>query len=256
MIKKESKKAQVTVFVILAIAIVIVLIVLFMGRDRLFSVFTPKSPINQIRACAQEPVEEAVEILKLQGGGLEPELYYLYQGNKVEYLCYTDANYKNCVMQKPLLKQSIEKEIKSYAEPRIKNCINSVKTSLEGKGYVVSMTTPEISFSLVPNNILININTNLQITKDSTESYKSIKTDVSSKLYDMVMITSSILNWEALYGDSETMTYMMYYPSLQVEKKKQGDGTTVYILTNRNNLEDNFMFASRSLVIPAGLTGN
>ncbi len=251
----NSKRSQVTVFVILAIAIVIVLIVLFVGRDRLFSVFTPESPINQIKTCAQEPVEEAIEILKLQGGSLEPELYYLYQGNKVEYLCYTDANYKNCVMQKPLLKQSIEKEIKSYAEPRIKNCINSVVDELRNKGYVVSMTSPDISFSLVPNNIMIDINTNLQITKDSTESYKSIKTDVSSKLYDMVMIASSISNWEARYGDSETMTYMMYYPSLKVEKKKQGEGTTVYILTDRDS-DDKFMFASRSLVIPAGLTGN
>lgn len=251
----KNKRGQVTVFIILAIAIVIVLIVLLTGRDRLFSVFIPESPINQIRTCAQEPVEEAIDILKLQGGSLDPELYYLYQGNKVEYLCYTDANYKNCVMQKPLLKQSIEKEIKSYAEPRIKNCINSVVDELKNKGYEVSITSPDISFSLVPNNIMININTNLQITKDSTELYKSIKTDVSSKLYDMVMITSSISNWEALYGDSETMTYMMYYPSLKIEKKKQGDGTTVYILTDRDS-EDKFMFASRSLVIPAGLTGN
>lgn len=250
----NSKRSQITVFIILAIAIVIVLIVLFTRGGGLFSVFTPGSPINQIKSCAQEPVEEAIEILKMQGGSLEPELFYLYQGNKIEYLCYTDANYQNCVMQKPLLKQSIEKEIKKYSEVRINNCINSVIDELRSDGYDVSMTTPDISFSLVPNNIMIDIGSDLQITKDSTESYKSIKTDVPSKLYDMVMIASSISNWEARYGDSETMTYMMYYPSLKVEKKKQGDGTTVYILTDRNS-DDEFMFASRSLVVPAGLTG-
>ena len=250
----KNKRGQVTVFVILAIAIVIVLIVLLTGRSDLFSIFTGETPVQQIKTCAQEPVEEAIEILKLQGGSLEPELYYLYQGNKIEYLCYTDANYDNCVMQKPLLKQSIEKEIRKYAEPRIKNCINSVKSSLEGKGYEVSMKTPEISFSLVPNNIMIDMDLDLKLVKDKTESYKSIKTDLSSKLYDMVMIASSISNWEARYGDSETMTYMMYYPSLKVEKKKQGDGTTVYILTDRNS-DDKFMFASRSLALPAGLTG-
>ena len=68
------------------------------------------------------------------------------------------------------------------------------------------------------------------------------------------MISSSILNWEARYGDSETMNYMIYYPSIKVEKKKQGDGSTVYIITDRLDL-DKFMFASRSMALPAGLTG-
>jgi len=252
---RKNNRAQVAVFIILAIAIVIVLLFLFVGRDRLFSVFVSESPINQIKKCAQEPVQEAVDILKVQGGSLEPELYYLYKGNKVEYLCYIDGYYQDCIMQKPLLKQSIEKEIQKYAEPRIKNCMEGVKSSLQDNGYSVSMTEPKISFSLVPNNIMIDIDTDLSISKDGTESYKSIKTDINSKLYDMVMLSSSISNWEARYGDSETMTYMMYYPSLKLEKKKQGDGTTIYILTNRNYPEDKFMFASRSLVLPSGLTG-
>ena len=252
--KHLNKNAQVTVFIILALAIVAILILLFVGRDRISSIVTGKTPIEQIRECVDEPLKMALDILTVQGGNLAPENYYLYQGNKIEYLCYTDANYKNCVMQKPLLKQSIEKEIKKYSELKINNCINSVIDELRSDGYEVSMTPPEISFSLVPNNIMININTDLQIKKEITEPYKSIKTDVSSKLYDMVMVTSSISNWEARYGDSETMTYMMYYPSLKVEKKKQGDGTTVYILTDRDS-DDEFMFASRSLVIPAGLTG-
>ncbi len=255
MVGKKSKRAQVTVFIILAIAIIIVLVILLTGKENIFSIFSPETPVNQIKKCAQEPVEEAINILKVQGGSLDPEHYYLYQGNKVDYLCYTEEYYKTCIMQKPLLKQSIEQEIKKYSDPRIKNCIDSVKASLEGKGYSVSMKNPEISYSLVPNNVIINIDADLRITKETTEAYKSIKTDVSSKLYDMVMIASSISNYEARYGDSETMTYMMYYPSLKVEKKKQGEGTTIYILTDRDYEENKFMFASRSLALPAGLIG-
>ncbi len=250
----KNKRSQVTLFIILAIAIVIVLILLFTSGGNLFAVFTPASPLNQIKQCSQEPVEEAIEILRLQGGSLEPENYYLYQGNKVDYLCYTEEYYSKCIMQKPLLKQSIEKQIKLYAEPKIRNCINSVKSSLEDKGYSISMKNPEVSVSLVPNNIIIETDLDLSITKENTESYKTIKADVVSKLYDQVMIASSISNWEAHYGDSETMTYMMYYPSLKLEKKKQGEGTTIYILTDRDS-QDKFMFASRSVVLPAGLTG-
>jgi len=250
----KSKRSQLTLFIILALAIVIVLILLYIGRTNLTAIFSPTTPINQIKECVQEPVEEAVNILRLQGGSLEPSFYYLYKENKVEYLCYTEEYYKTCIMQKPLLKQSVEQQIYSYASPKIKNCISSVKANLERKGYQVSMNSPKISISLLPRTILVDIISDIKIVKEQTESYKSIKTDMSSNLYEQVMLASSISNWEATYGDAETMNYMIYYPLFKIEKKKQGDGTTIYIITDRE-LENKFMFASRSLVLPAGFTG-
>jgi hypothetical protein len=44
---------------------------------------------------------------------------------------------------------------------------------------------------------------------------------------------------------------MNYYHDLKVEKKKQLDGTNIYILTDRNN-ENKFQFASRSVAWPPG----
>jgi hypothetical protein len=111
-----------------------------------------------------------------------------------------------------------------------------------------------ISVELVPEHILVNIGSDLTITKSKTESYKNMKVDISSKMYELVMIASSILNWEARYGDSESMKYMAYYPEIRVEKKKQGEGSTVYILTDKVS-SDKFMFAVRSLVLPSGFTG-
>jgi len=251
---KINKKSQVTVFIILALAIVVVLVMLFVGRDRITSIITGKTPIEQIKECIQEPLQTALDKITVQGGSLDPENYYLYQGNKIEYLCYTEENYVQCVMQKPLLKQSIEKELETYLQPRAKNCIDAAKSSLQKKGYTVSSKNPAVKVSLVPSNILVEIDADLQIEKGSTETYKSIKTDFSSKLYDLVMVAGSILNLEARYGDAETMNYMIYYPSIKAEKKKQSDGTTIYILTDRTT-SDKFMFASRSVALPAGLTG-
>ena len=101
----------------------------------------------------------------------------------------------------------------------------------------------------------MNLDSDLRVSKDRTESYKTIKITKTSKLYELVMITTSILNWEARYGDSEIMNYMMYYPELRVEKKKQDEGTTIYILTDKDTSEQ-FVFASRSVVLPVGITGN
>ena len=249
-----NKRGQVTIFVILALAIIAVLIFLFVGTDKITTIIKGKPPIEQIKDCVDEPLEKALDTISVQGGSLNPQNYYLYQGNKVEYLCYSDANYERCIMQKPLLKQSIEKELENYLQPRLKNCINAVKTSLQKKGYSVNSKNPEVDVQLIPGNILVEIKSDLQITKDTTVSYKSIKTDYPSKLYSLVIVASNILNWEAKYGDSETVNYMLYYPSLKVEKKKQGDGTTIYILTDRLSL-DKFMFATRSVALPPGLIG-
>jgi hypothetical protein len=252
--KEKNKKGQVAIFIILALAIVIILILLFLWRPDIEIFPTEKSPITQIRECVNENLQTVLEPLMAQGVSLDPEHYYLYQGTKLDYLCYTEENYKRCIMQKPLLKQSIENEITTYIKPRVRECINSVKISLQDQGYTVTSKTPEVSVSLIPNNIIVDIQPDLTISKDTTESYKSIKTDVNSQIYSLVMFASSISNWEARYGDSETMTYMVYYPSLKVEKKKQGDGTTVYILTDKNSGEV-FMFASRSVALTPGLTG-
>ena len=211
-----------------------------------------KSPFNEIEECIKLPLQEGTDILRLQGGNIEPENYYSYQGNKVEYVCYTEENLEGCIVQKPILTNTIAADLKKYSEPRIKSCINTVKQSLEDRGYEVSMKEPEINIELVPDNILVDMAIDLRITKDGTESYENIRTGISSKLYNFAMITSSIISWETRYGDSETMNYMLYYPSLKVEKKKQGDGTKIYILTDRTT-EENFMFATRSFVIPAGV---
>tara|TARA_Y100000310_G_scaffold66661_1_gene62002 strand:+ start:4995 stop:5768 length:774 start_codon:yes stop_codon:yes gene_type:complete len=251
-IKKIGKKGQLTVFIILALAIAVILILLFTGRSNLTAIFTPSTPLGNIKECVQEPFQKALDIVSLQGGSLNPEHYYTYDGGKVEYLCYAEEDYELCVMQKPLLKQSIERELNAYITPKVKECIEDVKSSLKSKGYSVSSKDPGVSVSLIPNAILIDIQPELRFSKDKTESYDSIKIDLNSELYQLVMISSSITNWEARYGASESLLYMSYYPTLRVEKKKQSDGTTVYTLTDRTSL-DKFRFATRSFVLAPGI---
>ena len=65
----------------------------------------------------------------------------------------------------------------------------------------------------------------------------------------MLMIASSILNYEARYGDSDIWTYMIYYPDYRIEKFKQDEGSKIYTITNRNTGKQ-FTFATRSLSWP------
>jgi hypothetical protein len=252
----QKKRGQVTVFIILAICIFIVLMLLFTKKSDITAIFSKESPVNQIQKCIEDSGIQAKEIISMQGGSIDPKNYYLYDGNKVDYVCYSNEYYKNCVMQKPLLKNSVEKEIKSYVEKNVVDCTEAIKSSLQSKGYSVYMKTPPVvDVELIPGNIVINTELDLELTKGETQTYKNIKTEINSNLYEFVMVTSSIQNWEARYGDSETLNYMFYYPELKVEKKATSDGTRVYILTNRDS-KDKFMFATRSVAIPSGITGN
>jgi hypothetical protein len=224
-----------------------------MRNDNLKSYFIGKSPVEEIKGCVEKPIEEVLNLLISQGGSIEPKNYYLYEDNKLEYLCYTDEEYKTCVVQKPLLKNSIEEELKNYAQPKIKDCINSVRNSLKDQGYDVSMKDPELVVEIFPKTIMTEVDLDLSITKGSdTENYNKIKSEIDSEMYDFIMIATSIMQWETRYGDSEVMNYMLYYPEVKVEKKKQGDGTKVYIISDWDSKET-FMFAIKSYVVPAGL---
>lgn len=247
----SSKRSQVTIFIIIALLILIILIVLF-ARTNLGNIFAGKSSIQQFEDCARVYVEQGIEILSKQGGSINPENYYLYDGNKVEYVCYSEANLQNCVMQKPILKNTIEDEILKYSENKINNCLQEVKKSLEKNGYEVLMKEPKIKIELIPDNVLVDMNLGLKITRDGTENYENLKLGVKSKIYNFIMIASSIMAWETRFGDSETLNYMLYYPSIKVEKKKQGDSSKIYILTDRET-EEKFMFAVRSFAIPPGM---
>ena len=65
------------------------------------------------------------------------------------------------------------------------------------------------------------------------------------------MVSTSIIQSETKYGESDTTTLMLLYDYLIIDKLRQGDGTTIYILED-NNLGTKFQFASRSYAWPPG----
>jgi hypothetical protein len=211
-----------------------------------------QSPSQFIQTCIEEDLTANIQKISLQGGSANPQNYIAYSGEKVEYLCYTTEYYSTCVMQKPMLKNSIEKEISLSIENTATQCFSDLKKSFESKGYSVSMKEGDMNVELLPNRVIVSFNNSVVLTKDSTERYDSFKVVLNNNLYELVSIASSILNSETSFGDAETTTYMNYYRDLKVEKLKQTDGSKIYILTDRTNQENKFQFATRSVVWPPG----
>ena len=253
----RNKKGQVTIFIIIAVVIIVlgILIYMFYPQIKTGLGIAPQNPPAFIRTCIEEEIEENVEKLSLQGGSLSPGHYIVYNNEKIEYLCYTNEYYQTCVVQQPMLKEHIESEIENEIKNKVEECFDSMRESYQKKGYNVNLNKKKIGVELLPNKIVSTFNYSFTLTKgEDSEKYDSFRVVLNNNLYELISITNNILEWEATYGDSETTIYMNYYRDLKVEKKKQSDGTTVYILTDRK-IGNKFQFASRSVAWPPGYGG-
>lgn len=251
--KKEGRKGQVTLFIILGIIMVVLAILIYLFFPQIKGGFVVQeiNPNLYIQTCIEEEILNSVEMLSIQGGSLNPEHYILYKEEKIEYLCYTEENYRTCVMQQPMLKKHIEEELENDLSSKASECFDSLEESFEKSGYDVNLKKGPMSIELLPGKIEMKFNNSLTLKKESAKKYDNMKVSVKNNIYELVNVAMSILNWEARYGDAETTTYMNYYKDLKVEKLKQSDGSTIYILTERDS-GNKFQFASRSVVWPPG----
>jgi len=250
----EKRKGQTTMFVIIAILIVAVAVLIYFFFPNILSIFSgevEENPYTMIQSCLEDDVINTAEVLSLQGGSIDPEHYIVYNGENIEYLCYTNEYYKTCVMQQPLLKKHVEEEIYNEINSKIKECFDGVEESYKNKGYDVNLRRGGASVELLPKRIVVNFNHTMTVSKAGSENFDNFRVVVHNNLYELISITNSILNYEAEYGDSESTVYMDYYRDLKVEKKKQIEGSTIYILTDRNT-GFKFQFASRSVAWPPG----
>lgn len=249
MVKKRGKKAQVTIFIILAIIIAAVLLIIF--YPRLKTIFVPSTPSVQVEDCVKKELGNFVQDLASVGGSLEPENFVLYKDKKIDYLCYTNEYYKTCVMQQPFIKQKFEQEISSFISEKAVNCVEELAINYESKGYSVERKKGNVSVEIVPNSLKIIVNMPVVLTKSTTEKFDKFVISKSSNMYDILIISQSILNYEARYGDSTPEDFMLLYPNLRIQKLKQSDGSKIYIVEDRDTKEG-FTFASRSLSWPEG----
>lgn len=250
-----KKRGQVTIFIIIAIIVVGLAALIYSFYPEIRSTFISeiKSPKTFIQNCLEEEIETTVDKLSLQGGDLDPEFYYTYKTDKLKYLCYTNEYYKLCTVQEPMLKEHIENEIKNAINTKASECFDDLKKAYQNKGYQVTLTKGAMDVELLPKRIIVSFDNTLTLTKETSDITPDFSVVLNNNLYELSAIVFSIIDFETTIGDAETTYYMNYYKDLKVEKLKQSEGTTVYILTDLNS-NKKFQFASRSMAWKPGLS--
>lgn len=250
---KMEKRGQVFIFVIVAILIIVGISIsfYFFPSSNPFSA-VEQNPKQFLKTCLEGDSKQILEQLGKQGGSINPELYYTYKNEKIEYLCYSELEYSTCVVQRPLLIQHVTSELKREIKDSVNLCINDLNEYFKNRGYSVEMSNTGFELEMIPKNIRVSVNGTLLLTKGGeTRRYTDLQIDLDHNLYTLLVIAQDITYLESILGDSETTTYMNYYPNVKVEKLKRTDGTKIYTLTER---EDGtvFRFVSKSLNWPAG----
>ncbi len=252
-----EKKGQVTIFIIIAIVIVVMGVLIYMFFPQIKSTLGVgvKNPQAFIEECIEEEIEDAVEMVSLHGGDINPTFFSTFNNVNIKKLCYTSQYCEFCSIQEPQLKSHIEQEIENEIESKVEFCFNSLEESYKKKGYDVNLQKGlvPVGVELLPERIVSTFNYDLTLTKGDTERYDSFNVILNNNLYELISIANSILTLETMLGGTNVNIYMEIYPNLQVQERLLGDYTKIYIITNREK-ENKFQFASRSKVLSgAGL---
>ncbi|MEM3091140.1 MAG: hypothetical protein QXX55_00310 [Candidatus Pacearchaeota archaeon] len=250
---KINYRAQISVFIIVALVILVVMVLFYFFlpsiNTKMKGGFDEKNPNAFIQTCLEDKIKESVKTISLQGGSIRPRFFFTYNNIPIEYLCYTNENFKLCQIQQPLLKQHIETEIKNEIASDVVNCFNSLKNSYENRNYDVKMEPGVTTVELLPKRIVVKFNYILTLTKGDTKRYDTFSIILNNNLYELISIVNSIIENEATFGRADPRIYQSYYNDLKIDLNLRDDGTKIYVVQDRNT-GNKFQFASRSLVFP------
>lgn len=256
MIKVNSRKSQVTIFIIIALIIIVAIALIFvLWKKPTVSISPETNPSAYIEKCTKDATKEAIDNLSEQGGDIKPEGSVMYKDKSIAYLCYNANFYKPCVNQRPLLIEHIEKEITNYIEPKMRECFSDLRQELEKRNYNVemgNMNTEDIKTELQSKRVIVTIERKLQITKnEETKKFDLFKIQLSNPIYELAKIAMEVANQESRYCNFDILGFMIIYPEYDA-KKFRTDSDTIYILKEVATGKE-FTFAIRSCAMPAGL---
>lgn len=247
-----NKRGQMAIFIIIAFVIIGVILAIYYYPSIKPAITPEAQPLQYLKDCIEPDVQNAINLLASQGGYENPMGAINYNGVNVKYLCYVSGYYQTCMIQQPLLITHFSNEINRMLTAKINSCAQSMKEYYTGRGYSVTMGQINSSVVLMPGKARVEYLTPMTLTKEQdVRKFEKFNVEVDSSIYDLLSIATSIIDYEATYGDSETTTYMTYYPDLKIEKIKLEDGVKIYKLTDVVR-EESFTFATRSLVWPPG----
>lgn len=248
--KIGKKKGQVSLFIILAILLVSAIILLFYyWKPGIFSSNVSQPRLEQ---CLEDVIQDKIVLLSSSAGVLDSKFNYLYNGRNYTFVCYTDEFFQPCVNQVPLLTKTFEESLSKLLKEEFQLCYDSSVSDLKRRGFDVSEGTIDFDVTMEPGSVLVSIDAPVTVSSgDISSRTQKYNYRYKTNLYEMLMVATSLVQFETYYGASEQTTQMMLYPNIKIDKQRRDGEVTVYTLTEKNEDFD-YLFAVKSFPYPAG----
>lgn len=268
MLKKEAgislrNRGQLTIFIIAGILIVSAVVLFFLFRTGIIPEIgggTKGKSVNAfLSSCLEDKVREAAREISLRGGEMQSQLSLPFTFTEeniqrnISYLCYTQNNFRPCVVQKPALILNVQNEIKNYISSEVQGCFNEMESNFESQGFSVSRGgLNDFDVKLMPRKIAIQTSSEITLTKnEETTTEKDFEIVVLSRTYELLGLASEIINSETQFCYFEDTGFEITYPEYSIDRFIVESGVRIYTLENKETTEK-FRFVVRSCAIPPG----
>lgn len=241
-----EKKGQVTIFIILSIIIVAgIFSFFFLVKPTVFSQAGARMGFS---GCIQDALEDSILELEKNAGHIQTTFTYPYQGENIQYLCYAPEYYDTCSVLVPFIDKKFEDQLEKDLRNEVDTCYSNSLDELKSQGYEVVAGEVDYDITLEPGSVKMQISAPTVV---GTQSFARFNVKLETPIYEMIMIATSIVQYETALGDADTDMLSLYYPDYKIIKIKRDDGTTIYTIESKM-YENKFQFASRSLAWPPG----
>jgi len=254
--KKINNRGQVTMFIIIGILVVFAIILVFYLTGRIsFSSSPTENPEAYLKNCMVASAKEAENIILKNNGypQLNSTNYILYNKEKVPYACTVSEFYSPCIPQDPGFFSYISRSIENKVVRDIEDCLKTLVDELESKKYAVQIDSGNITLKIQKDFISVSFGKRIYATKDEeSKQISNIDLVYSTKLYDMIKLEQTIVNYESTICEFNKMNWMRHDNSIAIFTTRTSDQTKVYTL--RERLTDReIKFAIKTCVMPAGI---
>lgn len=250
------KRGQVAIYILIALVIVALVTVYFLVRDRAVGENIPPSLVpvfDFYLSCIESEARTAIRLAGTQGGYVSVENYVPgseyapfssnlnFLGFPVPYWYYVAGN--GIIREQVPSSRDIETEIADYVQEGVRNCYFE---DYRNQGFLIDLGEADVSVSLKDNLVEINVDSELDVSKDSDSGSKSRhEVVINSKLGKFYKLGLEIYQKEkseAFLENYAVDTMRLYAPvdGVEIQCGPKVWATQDVISDLKNGLEENF----------------
>ncbi|MDI6737371.1 MAG: hypothetical protein QME12_02535 [Nanoarchaeota archaeon] len=218
----NTKRGQVTLFVILGIVIVAIIVLLLAFRKDIMPMTGTPENLDKvmrnidkgIKECMANSADEPIKRIGLQGGYLStPEgSYRRWNDNAISYLCYNQAGKETCT-NRFLTLGNMERQLSEAIKENMGKCFDIegfADLGLIKTIEVMPVDNMDVKVIITKDIVTVELNAKVEVKgSGGSKVNKKFEVPIRSPLGELYDVSQDILDAETAIGRFDQLTYML-----------------------------------------------